>query len=480
MARSRDTAVIVGRPVRVSGRQWRWNDCDRVTSGDARSGGLVSNLWPWPETIRGLATTARATSDDDNSDFNDGDWMRGWIHPDDRLWRHPSEGRPTLVDATGENGIDTATTGNLGRHGAAPWLICGSLCIALAVAAVAVIVADTGQSTTSALTTSFPFVRSAPTTEPGSVNVLSGYQIDNVVASVRPSTVALRVLRPAGAATVMGLVVEAGGIVVTTARAVTGATRITAVEPDGSRQPAGLVGVDPRSDLAVFHIADDLPAATFDDGDPSAGSVAMAVTMRPRRRAQPAPLVYAGTVLSSGMAVAGDPVTTTFAATSVRAPLDADDLGCPLVDDHGHVVGMLEFTTRLGRSKVAVFLPGALVAGVARQLVSSGEVDHGWLGVEGSAVTAVPMSSTLVTSPASTAQPSGAVLTAVVKDSPAALAGLAPGDVVMAVDGAPVHSMSELMTRLYPDPPGTSVDVTFQRSQATETVAVQLADPDAE
>jgi hypothetical protein len=36
------------------------------------------------------------------------------------------------------------------------------------------------------------------------------------------------------------------------------------------------------------------------------------------------------------------------------------------------------------------------------------------------------------------------------------------------------------MTRLYPDPPGTSIDVTFERSQATETVEVQLADPDVD
>jgi putative serine protease PepD len=418
--------------------------------------------------------------DGDNSDVNDGDWMRGWIHPDDRLWRHPSEGAPSRDGATAGDHIGSITSGSLGRRGAAPWLICGSLCIALAVAAVAVIVADTGQDTTNALTTSFPLVRSAPTTEPGPVNVLSGDQVNNVVAGVRPSTVVLRVVRPGHVATVMGLVVEAGGIVVTTARAVTDATRITVVEPDGSRQPAELVGIDSRSDLAVLHIADDLPAATFDDEDPAAGSVAMAVTMRPRRKAQPAPLVYAGTVLSSGVAVAGDPVTATFAATSVRTPLDADDLGCPLVDDQGHVVGMLEYTARLGRSKVAVFLPGALVAGVARQLVASGEVDHGWLGVEGSAFASAPASSTLVTAPTSASHPSGALLGAVVKDSPAALAGLTAGDVVMAVDGAPVHSMSELMTRLYPDSPGMSVEVTFEQSQATETVDVQLAESDAE
>ena len=65
------------------------------------------------------------------------------------------------------------------------------------------------------------------------------------------------------------------------------------------------------------------------------------------------------------------------------------------------------------------------------------------------------------------------------KGSPAALAGLDAGDVVTAVDGAPVHSMAELMTRLYPDPPGTSVVVTFDRSGVTGTTEVELADPAA-
>jgi S1-C subfamily serine protease len=416
--------------------------------------------------------------DEDRFDGNEAEGMRGWIDPDDRLWRHPSEVGPSRAGETVGHGIPAAIDGPFGRRGVAPWLICGSLCVALVVASVAVIVADTGEDTPNAFTSSFA-VRSTPTTEPGSTSDLTGQSVNDAVADVRPSTVALRVARSGHVQTAMGLVVEDGGIVVTTARAVSGAKRVTVVEPDGSRQVAGLVGIDSRSGLAVLRVSDDLPVATFDNDDLTSGSMAMAVTVRPRHRAQPAPLVYAGTVLSSGMSVAGNPVTAAFAATSVRAPLGANDVGCPLVDDQGQVVGMLEFTTQSDGSRVAVFIPGALVAGVARQLVASGQVDHGWLGVEGPGTTTAA-SSTFVTAPVSPAHPSGALLSAVVKDSPAAGAGLAAGDVVMAVDGAPVHSMSELMTRLYPDPPGTSIVVTFERSQATETVDVQLADPDTD
>jgi serine protease Do len=347
--------------------------------------------------------------------------------------------------------------------------------VALVVAAAAVMVADTGEESTSALTTSFPFVRSAPTTEPGSGGVTGDTRVDTVVAAVRPSTVALRVVQSGKHMTVMGLVVESGGILVTTARVVIGATRITAVEPDGSRQPAGVIAIDRQSDLAVLRIADDLPAATFDNDDPATGSVAMALSMRPRRKSEPTPLVYAGTVMSSGTPVAGDATTAVFATTSVRTPLGRSDLGCPLIDDQGHVMGMLELTNGTGSSKVAVFLPAALVAGVARQLVSSGRVDHGWSGFEGSTT---PPSTLALSTPSS--HPTGALVGSMAGDSPAALAGLVAGDVVTAVDSAPVRSVSELMTRLYPDPPGTSVAVTVERSQAPMTVQVQLADPAAD
>ena len=52
-----------------------------------------------------------------------------------------------------------------------------------------------------------------------------------------------------------------------------------------------------------------------------------------------------------------DPATTTFSATAVRAPLGHGDLGCALLDDSGHVAGMLETIQGHGTSTTAVFLP---------------------------------------------------------------------------------------------------------------------------
>ncbi len=418
---------------------------------------------------------------DDDETLESGGGYRGWIDPDDRLWRHPSEGpRPSAAGpGVGFHNAGPLTPaqlladGHLGRRGPATWLICGSICVALVVAAVAVVVADSGEDSTTALTTALPLAHSAPTTEPGSASTDGELRLATAVAGVRPSTVTVRVAGGGRSSTVVGVVVESGGIVVTTAKPLSSARRITVVEPDGTRRPAVLVGVDRTSDLAVLRIADDLPAANFDAVDPSVGSPGMAVTVRPRPGSDSVSLVYAGTVVSSGAAVSGDPVTATFASTSVRAPLGTDDVGCPLVDSSGRVMGLLHVTSTTESGRVAVFLPAALVAGVARQLVSAGGLDHGWLGV-GGAMSRTDLSTTVATR--SSSGPTGAVVTSVAKDSPAAAAGLAPGAVVQAVDGAPVHSMAELMTRLYPDPPGTSVAVTFETGQSTETVEVELAD----
>ena len=67
------------------------------------------------------------------------------------------------------------------------------------------------------------------------------------MASVRPSTVVLRIHRGGRVTSVTGLVAESGGIIVTPSQGLTGARSITAIEPDGTREQAALVGIDPTS-----------------------------------------------------------------------------------------------------------------------------------------------------------------------------------------------------------------------------------------
>ena len=165
-------------------------------------------------------------------------------------------------------------------------------------------------------------------------------ELDAALATVRSSTVALHVVRGGGASTVMGVVAEAGGMVATSARGIAGATRITAVEPDGTREAAVVVGVDRTSDLAVVRVPDDLPAANLDDAALGTGAATAAVMLRPRRHAAPTSLVYAGTVVASSI-----PTT------------------CPLLSTSGHPRSLPDKGARTAvDAKVAVTLsPGTVV-----------------------------------------------------------------------------------------------------------------------
>ena len=413
--------------------------------------------------------------------------MRGWIPPDDRLWRHPSE---TGTAASRSTAVPAGSGRPASRTRSGSWVVgCTTLGIvaALVTAGVVMATAGTGDQDGSDSTPGRPFLAAAPTTEPGTGQAAGKASIASMVSSIRPSTVVISAERSSGNSLTTGVVVESGGIIVTTWGAVSAAKAITVIEPGGSRQAAEMVGVDQPSGIAVLRIGDDLPAATFDGNDPSTGAGAIAMALEPGRGtgAVPSPLVYAGTVVSAGRALNADSVTTTFAATAVDTPLSRDDLGCPLLDRAGHVSGLLDQTVVDGASTVSVFLPAELVLGVAQQLVASGVVVHGWLGVHTSdahptATTAANTPATSVTTGAvapSATTGGGALLDSIDADSPASVGQLAAGDVITAIGGSRVRSSAELQTRLYPDRPGTTLQVDFTRAGVPMTTVVVLAGP---
>jgi S1-C subfamily serine protease len=306
-----------------------------------------------------------------------------------------------------------------------------------------------------------------PTTEPGTAHLASATSMARALETARPSLVALSVTRPSGTTTVTGVSAEAGGVIVTTVAALSGATSLSAESPDGTRQTVEMVGQDPTSGLAVVRGTADLPVAGFDLGDPAPGTVEMAVAVTGVPvGGQRLPLaVYAGTVESAGTAPGTDAATTTFATTTVATPVGTGDAGCVLLDAQGQVAGILETARTAGDATVAEFLPAELVAGVTRQLVAGGSVDRGWLGVDASDATQAP---------------GGAVLQTVDPSGAAARGGLAVGDTIVAVDGGAVHSVAELRTRLYAEPPGTTVPVTYLRNGVAGTTTVELAAGDTD
>jgi putative serine protease PepD len=179
-------------------------------------------------------------------------------------------------------------------------------------------------------------------------------------------------------------------------------------------------------------------------------------------------VVYAGTVQSAGQTLGLDPLTSDFAVTAIAAPLSPDDVGCPLIDKDGQVVGMLEEVAPSGTSSLSIFLPSELVNGVAEELVTLGQVDKGSIGA------------TVDPGDSGTGSPAGAEVDSVDPTGPAAADGMQAGDVITSVDHAPIRSAAELENWLYADPPGSTLTVTFVRAGESLTRSVQVVDPDAD
>jgi S1-C subfamily serine protease len=257
-----------------------------------------------------------------------------------------------------------------------------------------------------------------------------------------------------------------------------GATSVSSVDRDGRRTSAAVLASDRSSNLAILRVGGARPVAQFsNDTDMKPGDITVAVAPEPNtHRAGVTDAVYAGTVRSSGTAVNADATTTAMSATTVNAPLGAGDVGCALINRAGDVAGIMDTTTTMKGQRVSVFLPADLVVGVAAQLMATGSVQHGWLGVNASDLTAStssPGASTATTGTSGTSR--GALVDTVQIGGAAAQAGIQVGDSIVDIDGRPVRSLADLRTRLYAEPPGADLTVTYTRGGTPSTVGVQLA-----
>ncbi len=398
------------------------------------------------------------------------DPIRGWISPDDRLWRHPSEAASASRAAGGRAAVPD-------RNRPSPWIVGGAAaCVAGALLASGLVLATSGASPDAGgppadTATSLAVVTTPPTTEPGAANLAGLTQMNRMAVTVRPSLAALTITRPSGVSMATGVIAESGGIIATTAAAIAGARTISFDGTDGTRTPAELVGSDPASGIAVLRVASDLPVANFDSTDPVPGSTMMAVAMHPGSGSGAAPRssVYAGAVRSSGTAVGTDSAESGFSVTTAVLPLSATDSGCALLSAQGLVSGLLDSTQTDGDDTVGVFLPAELVLGVTRQLVAAGTVEQGWLGIEASDIAGTTGATVTGDGPED-----GATLDAVDAQGAAAQAGLQIGDVIVGIDGGAVHSAAELRTRLYADLPGTTVMVAVERAGTLGTTTAVL------
>jgi S1-C subfamily serine protease len=458
---------------------------------------------------------------DDDAEDHDSP-VRPPPHPDDRLWRHPSElgAHPITLLGSPLAGADQ-------RRGR-PWGVMVAAGTAGALLAGAGVVAvGLGERVVDR-----PVVERVAldqvASSPGS---LDAGAIEGVRQRVAPSVVAVESPATAGASDSgtgpaevdsgdnsdtgdagagSGVVVRNDGIVLTSAALVAVGVPVAVRLSDGSTVDADVLGVDKLTGLGVLDLAGEgfttsvlaahsdlaLGGTSFTVGAGAAGgtSTAAGVIGVTRR------YLASDTTLDGVVEVTGD------------APMLA--LGGPLVDRRGAVIGVV---TAIHDDGMASYVaPVEVARKVSGDVLAHGHVRHSWLGIDGrdadagvdtdadgaavdapAAATADrrgsvastgtnprrfdSAASTASTAPITTATTAmaadqGVVVASVVPDGPAARGGLEAGDVIVELGGRPIAHMPDLVLALRARSPGDRVDATVVRSGGTTTLEVTLGD----
>lgn len=404
----------------------------------------------------------------------DDDGFRSPLPPDDRLWRHPSEigrlgGTPDGLAAAQRRWLArTPTRGAAWSAGLAGALLAAGLVLVGVHLTAAVVSSGSGSPGAAGPGGSSPGAPSGEaftTTSLGLLTRTTRVLVDPGLrvagARVARSLALVEATAPGALRTSVGLVVGAAedeALVVTSRSALLGATGITVVTTTGEDLVGELLGSDPASDLALVGVrATGLPPAVLASTDElRAGSIAAAVSVGSSWFGLSV-LTILGATPSS--VAPGAPALAERLRTDMAVPGSAP--GAVLVDGDGEVIGVLDDPH--GTSLLA--LPAPVVRAVALQLATHGSVVHGWLGIDG------------VTSPPGRSP--GVQVVSVFRNSPAALAGVRPGDVITSVDGTPVPSMAALQARLYLLPPGALVRLGVEGGGRSVEVPVRLCSPGA-
>jgi serine protease DegQ len=263
-----------------------------------------------------------------------------------------------------------------------------------------------------------------------------------------------------------GVIVSPNGYILTNNHVVEAADEIEVSLSDGKKLLATVVGSDPETDLAVLRVeAKDLPAMTFGSSDTlRVGDIVLAIG-NPFGFGQ---TVTSGIVSALGRSGLGINVFENFIQTD--AAINPGNSGGALVDASGNLVGINTaiFSRSGGSMGIGFATPVSQAKLVLEQIIKSGNVTRGWIGVELQPVTpALAESFKLGTL-------EGAIINGVLTGGPADKAGVKPGDVLVAIDGRPVADPQGVLNLVTGIAPGAAARMKMKRKGQDLELAVTI------
>lgn len=262
-----------------------------------------------------------------------------------------------------------------------------------------------------------------------------------------------------------GFIISSDGYVVTNNHVVDHATEVSLTMDDGKVIPATVVGTDKKTDLALLKIKESgsYPHVGFASATPRVGDWVIAV-------GNPFGLggtVTAGIVSARGRDIGAGPYDDFL---QIDAPVNRGNSGGPTFNAQGQVVGVNTaiFSPSGGSVGIGFAIPADTVQNVVASLKDKGAVERGWIGVKIQPVTPEIADSLGLKSN------KGALVAEAQSNSPATVAGIQSGDVILGIDGERIDGPRELARKVAALGPGKKADLIYWHNGAEKTVAVKL------
>ena len=263
-----------------------------------------------------------------------------------------------------------------------------------------------------------------------------------------------------------GVIVDASGIALTNAHVVEKATEIEVITLDGSKHKAKVVGADKKTDLAVLKLDDGKAQFKFarlgDSDRMQVGDWAIAVGSPFGLQAT----VTAGIVSAKARNIGQGPFDD-FIQTD--AAINPGNSGGPLVNMAGEVIG-INTAIVAGGSGIGFAIPSNMAKKIYTEINSKGRVTRGWLGVS-----IQPLTAELAKS-FNAKDTKGVLISDVIGESPAAKAGLKPGDILLEFDGKKVEAPADLQRTVGLAQPGQEAKMKVWRDQGEKTIDIKIGE----
>ena len=262
-----------------------------------------------------------------------------------------------------------------------------------------------------------------------------------------------------------GVIISQDGYIVTNSHVISKADNIIVMLNDGRKATAKVIGNDVESDLAVIKVdLTGLKPLGFREQSTQVGDVVLAIG-NPFGVGQ---TVTQGIISATGRTGLGINTVEDFIQTD--AAINPGNSGGALVDAYGQLVGINTaiFSRSGGSMGIGFAIPTEIVKLVMNGIIKDGKVHRGWLGIE--------LQSSMKDPTKLGDDTQGVEVMNVMRDGPAAKAGLQKGDIITAMDNKPVNDANTLIQMVARKAPNSVVNLQVMRNKAQSSVNVTLGE----